>query len=196
MHGPAFSIIQIMTESNSSNPWLTLWYQPARTLQGLLARGTGEGAARGIALGFGLVLVWPRYAAQESGGLGVLLLGGAVALGGLYLFSWLLRNFSRWFGGAAHLGAVRIALGWGLLPWTVLPGLLLLYITTQAGAAGQPFPLFFGSILYGFVILLSMLSAGLGLSPMKTFFCFLFTLLVSLFPLTLVLQVLTGSGFN
>jgi len=184
------------TESNSSSPWRTLWYQPGRTLQGLMDRGAGGGAACVIALGFGLVLVWPRYLAQGTGGPGVLLLGAAVALGGLYVFSWLLRNFSRWFGGAAGLGAVRTALGWGLLPWTVLPGLLLLYITTQGGDAGQLFPLFFGSILYGFVILLAVLSAALGLSPMKTFFCLLFTLLVSLFPLTLVLQVLTGSGFN
>ena len=182
-----------MTESNSLSALLTLWYKPGQTLQGLIADGKGEKGAPLIVVLFGLVLVWPRYSAQEASGLGLVLVGGAAALAGLILFSWLLRNFSRWFGGAAKLTEVRTALGWGLLPWTLLSGLLLVLIAAQDGDARRMFPLFFGVILYGFVILLSTLSVALRISLIKTFFCLFLTFLVSIFPLTFILQLFLGS---
>ena len=177
-----------MTESSTPNPLITLWYKPGRTLQGLIASGKGRTEALCIAGLFGLVQVWPAYAAQAGASFGVLLLGGLGAVAGLYLFSWLLRNFGLWFGGEATLAEVRTALGWGLLPWSLSFGLLLALITATDADARQMFPLFFAAILYGFVILLSALSTGLRLSPMKAFFCLLLTFLVSIFPITLVLQ--------
>jgi hypothetical protein len=182
-----------MTKSNSSSALLTLWYKPGHTLQGLIADSKGEKAAMLIVVLFGLVLVWPRYYAQQASGVGVLLVGGAAALAALMLFSWLLRNFSRWFGGAAKLAEVRTALGWGLLPWTLLSALLLGLIAAQDGDARRMFPLFFGVLLYGFVIVLSTLSVALRISLMKTFFCLFLTFLVSIFPLTFILQLFIGS---
>ena len=146
-----------------------------------------------IAVCFGLVQAWPSYVASEASGVGLLLLlGGVAGLAGLFLFSWLMRNFSRWFGATAKLAEVRTALGWGLLPWTVLFGALLAIIAGREGDAAQLFLLFFGVILYGFVIILLTLSTALRLSLMKTFFCLLITFLVSIFPLTFVLQMLLG----
>lgn len=181
-----------MTESNSSSPWLTLWYKPGRTLQGLIDSGKGQREALGFSLFFGLVNVWPAYSAKQDASAGVLLAGGLAGVAGLFFFSWLLRNFSRWFGGASSLAEVRTALGWGLLPWALTLGILLLGITAMSAAPGQMFPLFFIGLVYGFVILLSALSAALRLSLMKTFFCLLLAFLVSIFPLTLILQLLFG----
>ncbi|MFU8847107.1 MAG: YIP1 family protein [Opitutales bacterium] len=181
-----------MTESNYPSSLVTLWYKPGQTLQGLIADGKGVNASIWTAVCFGLVHVWPSYAAGESPQPGLLLAGGALGLAGLFLFSWLLRNFSRWFGAEAKLSEVRTALGWGLLPWTVLLGLLLVIITLQGGDASPLFPVFFAALVYGFVILLSALSVALRLSLMKTFFCLIVTFLVSIFPITLVIQLLTG----
>ena len=145
-----------------------------------------------IAACFGLVQAWPSYAAREASGPGLLLLGAAAALAGLFLFSWLLRNFSRWFGATSRLAEVRTALGWGLLPWTLLFGLLLAFISAQDDDARQLFPLFFGALLYGFIILLLTLATALRLSLLKTFFCLLITFLVSIFPLTFIIQFVLG----
>lgn len=182
-----------MTESSRPSPLITLWYKPGQTLQGLIATGKGRSGAIIIAAVFGLVQVWPAYSSREGSSFGLLILGGLAAVAGLYFFSWLLRNFGRWFGGGGTLAEVRTALGWGLLPWSLLFGFLLALITATNADARQMFPLFFAAILYGFVILLLALSVALRLSPMKTFFCLLLTFLVSIFPLTLVLQLLTGS---
>jgi hypothetical protein len=181
-----------MTEPSSPSPLITLWYKPGQTLQGLIASGKGRSGALAIAAVFGLVQVLPTYLAEEAPGAGLLLLGAVLGLAGLYLFSWLLRNFARWFGGGAALVDVRTALGWGLLPWAALFGLLLLGVTTAKGDARQLFPLFFAAILYGFVVLLYTLSTALRLSFMKTFFCLLLTFLVSIFPLTFVMQLFLG----
>lgn len=182
-----------MTESNSSSPLVTLWYKPGGTLQGLIANGKGRTAALVIAGLFGLVQVWPAYFSRESSSAGLLLVGVFGGAGGLFFFSCLLRNFSRWFGGKATLADVRTALGWGLLPWSVLFGLLLVLITATGGEAGQLFPLFFTAILYGFVIMLTALSVALQLPLMKTFLCLVLTFLVSIFPLTFMVQLLTGA---
>jgi hypothetical protein len=182
-----------MTKSTRSSPLLTLWYKPGRTLQGLIASGKGRSEALAIAALFGLVQVWPAYAAKEASGGGLLLLlGGLAGVAGVYLFAWLMRNFSRWFGGGAALVDVRTALGWGLLPWTALFGVLLVLVTTTSGDVRQMFPLFFAAIVYGFVVLLYTLSIALRLSLMKAFFCLLLSFLVSLFPLTFALQLLLG----
>ncbi|WP_146209376.1 hypothetical protein [Coraliomargarita sinensis] len=171
---------------------ITLWYKPGQTLQGLIASGKGRSVAVFIAAIFGVVQVWPAFAAQGSARPGLLLLGAFVGVAGLYLFSWLLRNFSRWFGGGAELVDVRTALGWGLLPWAGLFGLLLVLVTATSGDARQMFPLFFAAIVYGFVILLSCLAVALRLSLMKAFFCLILTFLVSIFPLTFVMQLFFG----
>lgn len=186
-------LLPVMTESNRSSPWVTLWYKPGHTLQGLIADGKGRTEALAIAGLFGLVQVWPAYSSRESSHAGLLLAGVLGGAAGLFFFSWLLRNFSRWFGGGAHLADVRTALGWGLLPWSVLFVLLLVRITMAGGEAAQMFPLFFAAILYGFVIVLTVLSVALKLSLIKTFLCLVLTVVVSIFPLTFMMQLLMGA---
>jgi len=183
-----------MTESNSSSPWLTLWYKPGRTLQGLIATGKGRTEAIVFSVFFGLVNVWPAYSASDEAPAAMLFAAGLVALAGLFFFSWLLRNFGRWFGASASLAAVRLALGWGLLPWAVCLGLLFVGIDAGGADPQQMFPFFFAVLVYGFVILLLALSAALRLPPMKTFFCLIFTFFVSIFPLTFIMQLIMGAS--
>ena len=183
-----------MTESNSSAPLLTLWYKPGKTLQGLIASGKGRAEALVITCLFGLVQGWRFYSASEESGPGVLVVAAAVAVAMLYLYGWLLRNFGRWFGGTAQQVDLRTALGWGLLPWLVLFGGLA-GLMGQAGDAAQLaafYPIFFGAFVYGYIILLLALSVALNISVLKTFLCLVVTCLVSLFPLTLVLQIVVG----
>lgn len=182
-----------MTESGHSSPYITLWYKPGPTVKGLIGQAKGGRSALWIAASFGFLQIWPRFTAQAEPQFGLLLSGLVAGMLGLYFFSWLLRNFGRWFGGEAKLAEVRTALGWGLLPWTVLFALMLLFITLKSADAQKIFLLFFGVIVYGFVILLTTLSAALRISHLKTFFCLILTLLVSVFPMTLILQLLMGS---
>ena len=173
---------------------LTLWYKPARTLQGLIQSGRGDTAALGITALFGLVQSFAVYRADPEAGPAVLLLGPLVALGLLFLFAWLLRNFGRWFGAAAQVPHLRLALGWGLLPWLLAFGLLAVMsgrIDDPEALAGL-FRYFFIPFLYGYVVLLLCLQVALQISFLKTFLCLLVTCLVSLFPLTLLAQLLLG----
>lgn len=181
-----------MTESSRSSPLITLWYKPGQTLQGLIASGKGRTEALIISVLFGLVNVGPAYSASDEAPVAMLLAAGLTALVGLFFFSWLLRNFGRWFGAAASLAEVRLALGWGLLPWAVCLGLLFVGIAAGGADPRQMFPFFFAVLVYGFVVLLLALSVALRLSPMKTFFCLLFTFFVSIFPLTFIMQFLMG----
>lgn len=187
-----FACTKVMTDTSRPNPLFTLWYKPGQTLQGLIAAGKGQAGALAVAAAFGLVQVWPTFSARETSSPLWLVSAALAAVAGLFLFCWLLRNFGRWFGGGAALAEVRTALGWGLLPWTVLFGLLLAWVAQFEGDPRQMFPLFFAMIIYGFVILLYALSTALRLSLMKTFFCLLLTFLVSIFPLTLVMQMIFG----
>ena len=104
------------------------------------------------------------------------------------------RNFGRWFGAKAEQKDTRTALGFGLLPWTVLS----VVISFMIGAQMDPevivsyAPLFFVVFVYGYVIILLGLSAALRISVLKTFLCLVVTVLVSLFPLTLLAQFLAN----
>lgn len=182
-----------MSESNSPSPLITLWYKPGQTLQGLIENGAGHRVALIVAALFGFVQAWPHFVSRESDNPGTLIVGMLAGLLGVYFFGWLLRNFGRWFGSEAEQVQVRTALGWGLLPTSILLALLILCITVVSVGPQMIFPVFFGVILYGFVILLSALSAALRISFMKTFFCLILTFLVSIFPITLIMQLLMGA---
>ena len=122
------------------------------------------------------------------------LAGGLAGVAGLYLFGWLTRNFGRWFGAGATQRDVRIALGFGVLPWTLT--FVTVAILLEAGVSDEVIAgyISFISILlaYGCVVLLLSLSAALQLSVIKTFLCMIVTALFSVFPLTLLAQLLVG----
>jgi hypothetical protein len=171
---------------------LTLWYQPGQTVRRLAAAAHGHAGALIVAASFGLVQAGRVAARDPERGWEMLGLGLVAGLAGLYLFAWLMRNFSRWFGGKASLRDVRTALGWGLLPWTLLFLALAAILSGSAVPEGLAnyYGLFFAGFVYGYAILLLSLAAGLGLSTLRAFFVFVITALVSLFPLTLLLQML------
>ncbi|MGB0408773.1 MAG: YIP1 family protein [Opitutales bacterium] len=183
-----------MIKSNSTVPLLTLWYKPGQTLQGLIAVGAGHTGAVVITALFGLVQAWRLHIAGDESGSLVLVAGMAVALLGLFLYGWLIRNFGRWLGSESRPADVRTALGWGLLPWLVLfAGLSLLM--AQSGDVAQlatVYPFFFVAFVYGYIILLLALSAALRISVLKTFLCLVVTCLVSIFPITFIAQLVFG----
>lgn len=165
-------------------------------MQVLIKSGQGHGWAVCIAALFGVLQSWRFYIASGNATVFVFGLGGVLGVVGLFFFSWLLRNFSRWFGASPAIQSVRIALGLSLLPWTILFAILIGLV----GAENDPqvvaglFPLFFLVFVYGYVVLLLSLAAVLNISVLKTFLCMVVTVLVSFFPITLVLQLLLGSA--
>lgn len=184
-----------MASNSQLSVWLKIWYQPRVSTQALIDSGRGHGAALTIAVLFGAVQSLRFYISGMQGG-GVLVLGGAAGAVGLFLFGWLLRNFGRWFKAEASVRAVRTVLGIGLLPWTLVFLGMAGVVASGRGVAGFEwlmFSVFFAVFIYGYVILLLGLSTALKISVLKTFLCLVVTFLVSLFPLTLLGQIIFGA---
>lgn len=163
-------------------------------MQGLIERGCGNRSAVFIAALFGLVQAYGPVRGGAGAGVSLLAAGPLLGVCLLYLFAWLLRNFGRWFGAEAEVAHLRLALGWGLLPW--LCSFALVAVCREGAAqtvdlAGL-YPLFFAFFIYGYVVLLLCLQAALRITLVKTFLCLLVTALVSFFPLTLLAQLLLG----
>ena len=71
----------------------------------------------------------------------------------------LLRNFGRWMGGHAPLSALRIAIGLGLAPWTVLFfGLHISKSFANSSVSLWVLGGLFLGFVYGFVCLLLFIS--------------------------------------
>ena len=163
-------------------------------MRAILDSGQGHTAAVMIAAFFGAVQSGQSTHGQAESGPLPFVLGGLAGLIGLYLFGWLTRNFSRWFGAEAAQQDTRTALGLGLLPWTLLSMVLSFMVGAEMDAEVivSYTPVFFAVFLYGYVILLLGLSAALRMTVLKTFLCLAVTLIVSLFPLTLLAQLLVS----
>mgnify|MGYP002630471903 CR=1 FL=1 len=181
-----------MSQRNVRPYALKFWHRPGAVLLSLFETKSGHELALFVGAFFGFVQALPVYLNTEGVVLPILIAGLLLGLVGIYFFSWLLRNFARWFGGQATLYEVRTALGLGLLPWTILFFFMMPLQNGMAdeGAVNQLYWIFFVFFVYGYVILLLSLSAALRLSPIKTFLCMAVTFLVSLFPLSLVAQLL------
>jgi len=176
---------------------LGILYRPKQTVRGLLDELRGHESALALAAVFGALQVVTRLPAEDAGS-PWLLLGGSALLGvaALFLFGWLLRNFGRWFGGETSLVETRTALGLGLFPWVLVFAAfaLALSVSGDIETLSGFFPIFFAGFIYGFIILLLSVSAALRLGVLKSFLCLTVTFLVSLFPLTLVAQLIIGAG--
>lgn len=160
-------------------------------MRGLAQSGRGHGLALVVAALFGFVQAIPMFFAEAGGEAQYFLFGAVFGLVGLYLFGWLLRNFGRWFGGQAAVREVRTSLGLSLMPWLLLFVVLFWFRQSMGPDALASFYwVFFLGFLYGYTILLLSLAAALRLSVLKTFLCLVTTFIVSLFPLTLVLQLM------
>ena len=179
-----------MTQTTQQSHLLRLWYKPGSSMQGLIAQGQGQRLALVVAACFGAIQLLPWLSAEPSRPWWVLPLAAGLAIAGVSWLAWLLRNFGRWFGAAAHLHELRTALGVALLPWTLV--FSLLFVLTQTAPAAESvqawFPWFLAGFVYGFVILLLSLRAVLQVSALKTFLCLAIALAVSIFPFTLLAQ--------
>lgn len=165
-------------------------------MRGLLDQSKGHAAAVTIAASFGVVQSGRFFLATEAASVGILICGAVAGIFGLYLFAWLSRNFGRWFGAVdPKQRDLRTAIGLGLLPWTLLFAALMPLLSSgeEPEAIAGLYPVFFVFLIYGYTILLLSLSAALRISVLKTFLCLAVTVLVSLFPLTLVAQLLANA---
>ena len=172
-------------------------YRPKETMRTLLDERRGHGLALVLAAAFGALQAVTRLRVEDDGPPWLLLAGSALgAVGVLYLFGWLLRNFGRWFGGEASLEGARSALGLGLFPWVLVFAAfgLAASLSSKVDELVAYFPLFFAGFLYGFAVLLMSISAALRLGVLKAFLCLTLTSLISLFPLTLAAQLIFGGG--
>lgn len=178
------------------SPLLTFWLKPAASTRTLLASGSGHIWALLIAVGFGAVQSGSVYLRSESPSPFIFVWGALAGGIGLYLFGLFFRVVGRLFKGDPKPREVRTALGLSLLPWTLLFGWL--FWLTQNGqdatVIAKYYPLFFILFLYGYTVLLLSLSVALGLSLWRTFFCIVLTCLGSLFPLTLIAQLIFGAS--
>lgn len=179
-----------MSELSAQPYLLKFWYRPGAVVRALLEARQGHNLALVCALVFGAVQGLPHYMSDETVSPLIVVFGAVVGLLGLYLFSWLLRNFGRWFGAHAKLYDMRIALGWGLMPWTLLFSVLALVVnrSEDADAIMSLAPLLFIVFIYGYVTILLSIASALRLSVIKTFLCLIVTCVVSLFPITLLAQ--------
>ncbi len=163
-------------------------------MRGLIEKRQGHSVAVVIAALFGASQSLPVILRTEVS-LPVVVVAGLIGgVAGLFFFSWLVRNFSRWFGGQAELYGVRTAIGLSLFPWTFFFSFFsyLIFSTQVRADVMGLFPLFFAVFIYGFVILLLSLAAVLRLTPLKAFACLAVAILVSIFPLTLVARLMAG----
>ena len=163
-------------------------------MQELIKNGRGHFTSVFLAVSFGIVQACRNYFVDADVGKECILHGAILGWSGLYFFAWLLRNFGRWFGGRASQKEVRVALGWGISPWLLLFIILVLalVLVEDSTLLANYFWIFFLGFIYGYCILLNTLSSALSISTLKTFLCLCVTSIVSIFPLSLLIQMLAS----
>ena len=184
-----------MSIRSSKSFLLTFWYNPVRSMRQLLDLRQGHSWALAVAALFGMIQ-FSRLLPVTSNALArYLVFYGLVGVTCLFLFGWLIRNFGRWFGVDAAQREIRTALGLGILPWTILFAVLSLMLGSGFApeSVANRYALIVPILLiYGFYILILSLMAALRLSVIKTFLCLTVTILFSVFPLTLLAQLLSS----
>lgn len=114
------------------NPWLSIWLQPRRTVQGIVDRDP-EYLVLPLAMASGVSEALSKASSRNLGdqvGLPVLLgicvfVGVVSGLIGLFLFGFLLRVAGKWLGGRGSSEHLRTAIAWAAVPTVVA---LLLWI--------------------------------------------------------------------
>ena len=196
------------SKKESALPVLSIWMRPGQTVAALVADGKGHVGALAIATCFS-ILNCRRWLVLEGGDgfalnwkalPGVLLGSVAVGLVLLYLYSWLFRNFGRWMGGTGSLRGIRTGMGWGILPVTVLLACVFFIPSTvwinvaeaPDGTLTQTFNgwgfLLFAAFLYSYGVFLLSLASAHGLSALRAFATLAITFLVSIIPLSILVQ--------
>ena len=183
--------------------YLKIFYKPGICIQEAIENERSHSFAILVVFLFSAIQSLPYWMSQMIGSETVpanntipfkVIAGGVIGLGIFYLFAFFLRNFGRWFGAQASLNAIRVGLGIGLIPWTLLFAIFFLAM----GALGpklvlQQFPLFFIGFVYGFTILLIALSKVFNVGTLKSFFILIFTFFVTLWPMNQIFKMLLAN---
>ncbi len=180
--------------ASSLNPWLTIWFQPRRTIRFLLDRHAGKwfyllaiaGAFTHIAGNGGFwfnsvgwsVLMW-------------VVLSVVIGLSVLYIFGGFLKWTGSWLKGKGSLEEVMTAIGWSQIPvicFFVLE--TILFLVTGGRIVGIVYSSFvFACSLWSFFIFLCCLAEAHQFSFFKALINWLMATVI-LFVIFIVINVL------
>jgi hypothetical protein len=119
-----------------SNPWLTIWTQPRRTIRGIVDSDPRRGVLLLALLG-GIATAAVGWSSPNPVPLAVALGAGAIlGVPTLYLIGALVRWTGRWLGGEASQVEVRAAMAWSRVPLILaLPAAVSLDILILQGVS-------------------------------------------------------------
>jgi hypothetical protein len=189
--------------------YLQIFYRPGLFIEEVLSQTKTHTFALRVAFLFSALQSIPIVMSTglidpESGAVGMtgggliplkVIIGGILGLGVFYIFALALKTFGRWFGAKVESKEVRIGLGIGLIPWTVL---FLVFFVSMALVdprliISKFFPFFFVGFIYGFTILLIALSKTLKIGFLKTFLLFILAYATTFFPLLTLVRLYFGA---
>jgi hypothetical protein len=200
-------------ETANGSPVLAIWRRPGRTVAALTAAGEGHAGALLVVALFGALNARRWLLVEEEGGgiavdwaaAVVLPLAAVAGLVLLAFYAWLYRNFGRWLGGGGSLRAVRTGMGWGLLPATAVLALAFFFpsstwLTVAVGPEGEQVAAFsawgyllFAALAYAYGVFLVSAAAAHRLSVLRAFAALAIAFLVSIIPLSILVQALAAA---
>jgi len=192
----------------------SIWFRPGRTIAGLERSGRGTPAAYATAAVFGVLQAMSRLFVVEKAEVslawerfpGLAALGAAGGVVGLLFLAWLFRNVGRLFGGSGRLDGIRLGLGWGLMPLTVLWSAIAFLLIAGSGAMFEEAPqgmrlrpelagvfqavslAFFVLFLYGYGVLLLSLAAAHRFTIFRSLLAVIVTGALTFFPVVMVVR--------
>ena len=151
------------TEAPTSSPWLSVWLNPRRVVERILATSSGWDVLLLAVLGMiseiaaqllpasGLPAALPDWRIIAA----VILFGAAAGILALYLTACFLKWTGALFGGRASMARIRAALAWGGAPFAIgVPiCLFVFFVLALSGLARGP----------SFTIALNLILAALAL---------------------------------
>jgi signal peptidase I len=116
-----------VSDASKSSPWLSVWLNPRRVVEGILAANFGWQvlllAALGMISEFATQLFFPFGMPSALPGWRivavVVLIGAAAGIVGLYLTACFLKWTGALLGGRASMATIRAALAWGGAPFAI-----------------------------------------------------------------------------
>jgi signal peptidase I len=135
-------------DSSTSSPWLSVWFNPRRVVERILATNFGwqvlllaalsmiSEFATQLILHFGIPSALPGWRVIAV----VLLIGAATGIVGLYLTACFLKWTGILLGGRASMATIRAALAWGEAPFAIgVPICLVVFFALAlSGLAKEP----------------------------------------------------------
>jgi signal peptidase I len=134
------------TDAPTSSPWLSVWINPRRTVERILATNSGWDVLLLAALGMiseiaarllpasGLPAALPDWRIIAA----IILFGAAAGILALYLTACFLKWTGALFGGRASMARIRAALAWGGAPFAIgVPICLVVFFALALSGLGK-----------------------------------------------------------